>query len=975
MNHDFDDCPNVTNSAPKLINVFEIALDSALISSEEVDTRGLKSSIEPFQEAPQLIDGVIESAIARISKAYLRKTKKWHVDVLSAFVKVRGAKIVGRFFPNDVGLITRVLDDLEQNDKEEEWQCRHVLLIWMTVLVLTPFKFDNIELDLSERIYQVCKKHIGASGKERDAATSVLARFLARVDTVHKYLPRFLDDVAREGMSTAFTTLGIASTIADFLSFSSPSDVTEYIPQLQSLLGLLKSSGRASSHSYLRKLLCKATYRLALSSLATSPEEIPQCVESCLDELLTTTIADKDTIVRYSASKAIARIALGLAKIDTDGTLVSQIVESVFGIFDDASHDRMHGGLLSVGELERRRVLTIPKYSAEVQKVVTEGLRYEVRKATFSIGADVRDAACYAAWSLFKHYPTLCEQSPQLVRSLLSELVLVGCFDREINNRRAAAAAIQECIGRYSSAIDSLETGIALVQAFDYFGIGNRQHAFLEVSLAVQKLKVCDRMVETALHAITSWDAEIRRLAAKSLALLCSAEGCVLQVINSILLKVHTNSLEEQHGYLCALGELLDVVTANTIQVSKLDIFKKTQFPAHEARLRYEGALRFILSAAKLFSLKRLSMPATFGVILENALSMPDDGGELYSAAAAAAKYFSLDANTCIKWARANRPGYAVVLGVIGSSSDVAKIGDLVNANDVAVRVAAIHALQDITTREGVGRVEIAGEAVYKGLQDYTVMPTKGDAGSLVRAASIEFVQEYSSLFHHETVVQLVRISMEKIDKLRNAAVAALRKLVDGCGSYPFQIYNVVTNEPVSFTYLVRIMGCADAELRQAAVLGICGSIGGSASESVVRAAVEAICRYILLNDGEESTQELRLFADTMSECLIHPPAAHPRREFETAELIALAIENGLELTSYVPVYNKLAKMCTFALKKKNSRQIAACISVFGALCSDSNASAKVREASMKKLCEVLVCNQLQVGGSCQMFTTCINHI
>lgn len=75
-----------------------------------------------------------------------------------------------------------------------------------------------------------------------------------------------------------------------------------------------------------------------------------------------------------------------------------------------------------------------------------QALFFDIRKSTFSVGSNVRDAAAYVLWSLAR------TQQKDIMRpfaqDLAQKLIIATLFDREIHIRRAASAAFQEYVGR-----------------------------------------------------------------------------------------------------------------------------------------------------------------------------------------------------------------------------------------------------------------------------------------------------------------------------------------------------------------------------------------------------------------------------------------------------------------------------------------------------------------------------------------------
>jgi hypothetical protein len=86
----------------------------------------------------------------------------------------------------------------------------------------------------------------------------------------------------------------------------------------------------------------------------------------------------------------------------------------------------------------------MPARLPEAVPVVMQALGYDVRRAHGGVGAHVRDAACYVCWAFARAYSPATLQPH--VAQLCTGMLATALFDREINVRRAAAAAYQVCI-------------------------------------------------------------------------------------------------------------------------------------------------------------------------------------------------------------------------------------------------------------------------------------------------------------------------------------------------------------------------------------------------------------------------------------------------------------------------------------------------------------------------------------------------
>lgn len=108
--------------------------------------------------------------------------------------------------------------------------------------------------------------------------------------------------------------------------------------------------------------------------------------------------------------------------------------------------------------------------------ILEKALVFDINLGNHSVGAGVRDAACYVVWSFARAYtPDIMKPH---VATLSNMLIIESLFDREVNCRRAASATFQECVGRQGN----FPHGIEILTEADYFTLSNRVNAYLNVS-------------------------------------------------------------------------------------------------------------------------------------------------------------------------------------------------------------------------------------------------------------------------------------------------------------------------------------------------------------------------------------------------------------------------------------------------------------------------------------------------------------
>lgn len=642
--------------------------------------------LELFQEWPQLLDKHLQSFLPPLVDAFLayvvdhrhlygsddgRAPTRTRLEplpraiskILYTMCKVRGVKVISRFLNNEpkyLELMLRVFiewDSIRPSESQSrsgirvqplDWQERYVVLLWLSHLLLAPFDlatlssenipipYDNLDEikglpgnipKFAKAVVSICLRHVVSPAKEREAATTLLARLALRPDMQRLGLLNTLIDWAvsviepsdsGQPPAPAYTYIGVLSFIARLATSGQGTDLAPVLLRLydQTLRVALEPNPlfeHIRSSALARKITIKIlrTLTTAAMSLAEKgdpnvPEErVSSILEESIDYFLVA-LADKDTPVRMAASKALAVVTL---KLDVD--MAAEVVEAVIGALDEnilyeksdgslvpaseaqgqglkpnlsaVDAQRWHGLILTLSHLLFRRAPP-PRQLPMILRSLVSALNFEQRSPTGSpIGTNVRDAACFGIWSLARKYTTqeleavdtgsmmlpMEQVSGSVLQTLAVELVCSACVDPSGNIRRGASAALQELIGRHPNTIVE---GIRLVQVVDYTAVARRSKAMTSVAAAAASL---DEMYWIPLvnsllfwKGIGSFDADSRRSAATALATLSRSGsyrtiGVVLERLRSRLAEIPRNDLETRHGCLLAIAETVSLYTTH----------------------------------------------------------------------------------------------------------------------------------------------------------------------------------------------------------------------------------------------------------------------------------------------------------------------------------------------------------------------------------------------------------------------------
>ncbi|CAK9328524.1 unnamed protein product [Citrullus colocynthis] len=744
-----------------------------------------------------------------------------------------------------------VTSSRQESTGEMEAQC--VILLWLSILVLVPFDISTVDTSLSNtndlakfepaplvlRIISFCKDYLSSAGPMRTMAGLLLARLLTRPDMpkafisftewTHEALSATTNDIMNH-----FRLLGATGALASIFKTGDRKLLLDVVPQVWNDTSMLIKSNTAVRSPLLRKYLLKLTQRIGLTCLphraaswhyvsrtsslgdnisatmsvgthkcspintikpsdicqsSTSLEdedmEVPEIIEEII-EMLLTGLKDTDTVVRWSAAKGLGRVTSRLTSM-----LSEEVSSSILELFSPGEGDgSWHGGCLALAELARRGLL-LPCSLPQVVPIIVKALHYDIRRGPHSVGSHVRDAAAYVCWAFGRAYHHT--DMREILKQLAPHLLTVACYDREVNCRRAAAAAFQENVGRQGN----YPHGIDIVNTADYFSLASRVTSYLKVAVCIAQYEgyLLPFIDELLCNKICHWDKGLRELAADALSALVKydPEYFASYAVEKLIPCTLSSDLCMRHGATLAVGEVV-LALHQCGHILPSDIQKRVAgiVPAIEKARLYRGKGGEIMRAAvsrfiECISLSHLPLLEKTKRMLLDALNenLRHPNSQIQNAAVKSLKPFvpaylvpadtGKSGNITTKYLEqlndpnvAVRRGSALALSVLPYEllanrwKDVllklccaCAIEDNPDDRDAEARVNAVRGLVSVCETLVQGR-ECSNEdcipllylikdevmaSLFKALDDYSV-DNRGDVGSWVREAAMNGLEK-----------------------------------------------------------------------------------------------------------------------------------------------------------------------------------------------------------------------------------------
>ncbi|KAJ4482161.1 tubulin folding cofactor D C terminal-domain-containing protein [Lentinula aciculospora] len=712
-----------------------------------------------------------------------------------------------RFFPHEIADLWIVLGYLDAEDScaqdSSQWALRYVLLLWLSLVCMLPFdlsQFDESEDGHTARLIEhTSRRFLSNAGLEREGAAIALSHFYMRQDAVKQFAEFFEwgKEIASES-SSLFTAIGILHVLCEVLRSGPLELVQSKLPDFMALVNAADSRETFANNALVRKLKTKLISRIGLRLLPArvaagrfltgndnSPQsqnnveqeedvDVPEEVEMVLEQLFAA-LQDKDTLVRWSAAKGVARIA---ERLPTD--LSDQVLETVLGHFaihsvtaaslydvPATAEATWHGACLACAEMTRRGVVS-SKRLEELVGWLSKALYFDLRKGAHSVGSNVRDASAYVLWALARsqEIPSLSPLASDLAR----HLVTVSLYDREVQIRRAASAGFQEFVGR----TNLFPHGIDVLRKTDFYAVGIRRNSFLTAAPQVaEHVEYRPYLLDHLLNvALRHWDISMRRVGAQSLHRICLVDIKTLgpEAVQRCVKLLGAIDNSDIHGGLLGLIELAlayeEILNGEILEAKKREIW---QYLSHIPESTLLGPRNEIVTAAACDLMTRtITLPeiklgpnsavSNWNKIVEYGLKHRDL--TVQESAAATIEYCRSLVASYVPTALRHPVGTAYRILVL-TVEDVSSIFD----------------------------------ALFDGLNDYSV-DERGDVGSWIRIACVNALGNIAELLvvnarqiadfesylpssrYHECIRGILKQGVERLDNVRQESGRTFLKLL-----------------------------------------------------------------------------------------------------------------------------------------------------------------------------------------------------
>lgn len=732
--------------------------------SESVNVTDLLNSINQFQPCPQLLDKHLKHYVNTLLKLYIEDNQEWTSEVFYNFGKIVTSKKMLNFMKTDIELMPVILSKL-QSQRDIHWHEKYLLLCWLSVLCLVPFKLDSLRKDAKGEIFKIGVKYLKQSGPLQPLGSRLLASLVMRNDCeteFEKFIEVLMDNYmdSNETIQKGYLqTLNLALQKDSNLIFQS---------RLEELLQFIKSVENTESHvDLVAKIYSKLVKYLVDKDDYDQIEEIITYFLNHFDNRSTDTrvLLARKFVKLVSSLDSCFGIEIMIDIIETTRELLEDSFEAI-------NSDKLHTYLLTLAEFLRLTLIDSVGYK-KIESILEKTLFFQQSRITFIAGSNIRDASNFISWSLFKYNKDV---DLKIAYNIFQKLLFVTCFDKEIMIRRSSTAALQELIGRYGNKIwaeyhpkeVNSAKNIRLIEYLDFVDLGSIEKSYFDIPKKILLLfpKLRTEFIRFLSLNIYNVDLDIVKLSAKALKSLLDSES---QDLIGNLVMDHVEHSNQKFNSFVVLSEILPLSEHQQCP-QLLSSFQQVKLNHHKDSI-------FVLSSYLSLLNTILDLGAKLEIdMLENLFdAIRVDHGDIQEKLIQLAPKLALDSKYWDKWLYYMSNNNLNTSYSVGHLPDFeSKVHDVVllltnDRVDADTKAAIISSISTFLQTNLLEQKILV--TLIEQLDDYTVSE-QGDVGNKIRSQAIRLITGNIELFKRPGLQELVipkllRLSCEPIDKTR----------------------------------------------------------------------------------------------------------------------------------------------------------------------------------------------------------------
>lgn len=901
-------------------------------TSESINLNALLNNINQFQPCPQLLDKHLKQYVNVMLDLYIKNGKKWITEVFYTFGKIVSSKKMLNFMKTDIELIPTILSKIDQS-QDIDWHEKYLLLCWLSVLCLAPFKLDSLRKDAKQRIFTIGVQYLKTSGPLQPLGARLLASLIMRSDCAAEFdkfmellMEEYMDasEVAQQGY---LETLNIALQKDSNMIFQ---------PRLEQILSFTKSVEKSECHvDLVSKIYSKLVkYLIDMDDY----DQIEEIITYFLNNF-----HNRSTDTRFLLAKKFVKLVSSLDScfgVEIIIDIIHSTKELLLESFETINSDKLHTHLLTLAEFLRLSLVDKAGYK-DIVEILDKTLFFQQSRITFIAGSNIRDASNFISWSLFKYNKDI---DVSTAFSVFKKLLLVTCFDKEIMVRRSSTAALQELIGRYGNKIweeiypseENSAKNIRLIEILDYIDLGSIEKSYFDIPSKVISLfpGLDQNFISFLSQNVYNLDYDVVKLSSRALKDLLSDQP--QDVVQSIL-SSHFDKSSQKFNAFIVLSEILPL-SQNKQYPQLKSTFQEIKLNHHK------DSVSMITSYLSLLNTLLEIGYELDDWLLENLFdAIRVDNEEIKEVLIKIVSKITLSGKDWDKWIYYVRNNNLNTSSSVGYFPDFgSKVGDVVHLLSVdrvdADTKASIISSISIYLYHNQLDKEILGKLVEQ-LDDYTISE-QGDVGNKIRSQTIKLIEHNINVFKDSSLSELVipkllRLSCEPIDKTRSDSFHLLMKFY-GIPGHTFHSLDGYFTELLNI-YKKLFMG--DKETSKEFWKGFIFTAGAiKSTDSLIIASLKCFLRFYETLSSEAQKEILLQLASVIK---IEPQAL--KGQNSKAQRLNKTILVGLQFWSRIldsnllipkefPVKGLYVRIYNLHLNTKNINRLTSSIKIFGYL-------------------------------------------